>query len=102
MSKHNRERRKWKCKGCGGAMHRELDSCLQKVADQICIKQVKFVHICAACKTMHYKEGEGLRKLTQGEIFELHLKVPKAMERLEKDGCPSFGNAIGILEIASE
>ena len=101
MSAHNRIRRQWKCQNpkCGWRMLRELgEDTAKRMAESGIDKRL--VHLCGVCKTLHYAHGEGLRLLTPAEIFELEVRIPKAL-RAAKATAAVPGVDCGILTIGN-
>ncbi|VTT96533.1 unnamed protein product [Gemmataceae bacterium] len=60
------------------------------------------VHVCGACKTCHYQAGEGLRPLTPAELLDLHVALPKTMDRIERSVFPSVSRPHGTLIFGTE
>lgn len=106
MSKRNREKRAWKCCGCGARMHRSLEgpavAKMAAVARESGRKPMPIAHACGACKTLHYAEGGRLRKLTAAELFTLQMNAPRAMADLETRIVPPSDATRGTLVIETK
>ena len=95
MSRRNRERKRWKCRGCGTQMHPELASEPVQVMAEAIIRAVRnrpldpeMLHVCGRCKTVHKVLDGRLVKLTPPELFALHVEMPHTMTRIERMTVP--------------
>ena len=106
MSKRNRERRKWKCHGCGAGLHPELAGpaarAFAAAAKGGPVDPKGVVHVCGLCKTFHYDRGDALRTLTPAELFALHFEAPKVTAAVLAQVCPPSAVPAGTLHIGAE
>ncbi|MBA4192236.1 MAG: hypothetical protein C0467_30065 [Planctomycetaceae bacterium] len=101
MSRHNRVRRAWKCTKCKAPMWRNLEAHADRLRRESGNTKV-MVHVCGACKTCHYKEGDSIRALTPAEMLVLHIEVPRTLGAIQAGDCDPIGNQMGTIVFGDE
>lgn len=107
MSKHNRDRRKWRCARCRAGMHAELAGPAGRAMAAVArgsgrATDPRVAHVCGACKTFHYEDGGALRPLTPAELLALHVEVPNAMNQVAALKVPTSTTPAGTLIVARD
>jgi hypothetical protein len=74
----------WRCLGCGNRMYRELAKPANEACDALIPgRKGKILHICGACKHLHFESEDGmLRDLTIAERFQVEKQIGNQLDRV--------------------
>lgn len=73
----------WKCLGCGAGMWHELAKPADDIVSSVYGDRPRmFVHICGACKFIHFAEGDNLRVPTEAEMVDLERTSGDDLKKL--------------------
>lgn len=84
MSLRNRERRKWRCAGCGARMFPEVGR-----AGDAALAALRAANPAVPVERPDYEEANRLRPLTPAEMFALHFRRPNTLAAAERVTAPA-------------